>query len=36
MSDLGHFQTSDPIRAKSANPSTTDMRRPHRHVGFVP
>src|ERR1700730_7206603 len=36
MSPLGHFQTSDPIRVKSVDPSTTDMRRPHRHVGLVP
>src|SRR5258706_11158120 len=36
MSELGHFQTLSRVPARSACPSTADMRRPHRHVGFVP
>jgi hypothetical protein len=32
----GHFQTSGRVAARSVRPSTTDMSRPHRHVGFVP
>jgi hypothetical protein len=33
---LGHFQTSNRVPARSVDPATTDMRRLHRHVGFVP
>jgi hypothetical protein len=33
---IGHFRASDRIQAKSVRPSTTDMSRLHRHVGFVP
>jgi hypothetical protein len=33
---MGHFQTSSRVPAKSVDPSTADMRRLHRHVGFVP
>src|SRR5665811_2365442 len=36
MSELGHFQTSSRVPARSVDPSTADMRRLHRHVGFVP
>jgi len=32
----GHFQTSSRVPAKSVDLSTADMRRLHRHVGFVP
>jgi hypothetical protein len=32
----GHFQTSSRVAARSVDPSTADMRRLHRHVGFVP
>src|SRR5258705_2334228 len=33
---LGHFQTSSRVPARSVHPPTADMRRLHRHVGFVP
>ena len=36
MSQLGHFQTSGHVRAKSVHPQIADMRPLHRHVGFVP
>jgi hypothetical protein len=32
----GHFQTSSRRPARSVHPPTADMRRLHRHVGFVP
>ena len=35
-SAMGHFQTSDRVRARSVPPSTTDMRRPRQHVRLVP
>src|ERR1700722_16872045 len=33
---VGQTRTSARIRAKSVHPPTADMRRRHRHVGFVP
>ena len=36
MSEVGRFQTSSRIPARSVSPSTTDMSRLHWHVGFVP
>jgi hypothetical protein len=36
MSAKGLFRTSIRVPAKSVSPSTTDMSRLHRHVGFVP
>jgi hypothetical protein len=36
MSQMGHFQTSGRVRARSALPPTTDMRRLRRHVRLVP
>jgi|SRR5271165_833345 len=32
---IGHFQTQSCVPARSVCPSTTEMRRLHRHVGFV-
>jgi len=32
----GHFQTSGRLQARSVDPPAADMRRPDRHVGFVP
>jgi hypothetical protein len=32
----GQTRKSDSVWARSACPSTADMRRLHRHVGFVP
>jgi hypothetical protein len=36
MSEMGHFQTLSRVPAKSVDHPTSDMRRLHRHVGFVP
>ena len=36
MSDLGSFSDFEPRPANSVDPSAADMRRLHRHVGFVP
>jgi hypothetical protein len=33
---MGQTRTSGHIRAKSVHPLIADMRRLHRHVGFVP
>jgi hypothetical protein len=32
---VGQFRKSNGVRVRSAGASTTDMRRLHRHVGFV-
>jgi hypothetical protein len=36
MSEMGQFQTSGRLQARSVRPSTTDMSRLHRQVRFVP
>jgi hypothetical protein len=36
MSESGSNSDSGRIRATSVHPPTADMRRLHRHVGFVP
>jgi hypothetical protein len=36
MSQMGQIQTSSRLRTRSVRPSTTDMPRLRRHVGFVP
>ena len=33
---IGQFRKSDSFRGRSVSPSTPDMRRLHRQVGFVP